>query len=189
MDYSKWPAYIQKRYALQKIELGPGSECSWKPKVGEEKITADRVVDWIYTVLSTLDSKASALMRLNGVLIAAAAFLLGLFGRQGTSILATTHWDALLIMGCALLSATSIGFCLFVVNVSWSFLGRMQAASDGTVTCSDELLWLERARSFRQRMYRVAWWISFIASLAFILEFTSQAYHVLFGGNLLGTCS
>src|SRR5437016_3447274 len=147
MDYSKWPTYIQKRYALQKIQLGPGSDCSWKPKEGEpDTITADKVVEWIYAVLSTLDSKASALMRLNGVLIAAAAFLLGLFGRQGTSILATTHSHALLIMGCALLSATSIGFCLFVVNVSWSFLGRVRAASDGTVNCSDELLWLERAR-------------------------------------------
>jgi hypothetical protein len=189
MDYSKWPPYIQKRYALQKIQLGPSSDCSWKPKVAEETITADRVVEWIYAVLSTLDSKASALMRLNGVLIAAAAFLLGLFGRQGTSILATTRCHALLIMGCALLSATSIGFCLFVVNVSWPFLGRVQAGSDGTVNCSDELLSLERARSFRQRMYRVAWGISLIASLAFILEFISQAYHVLFGSDLLGTCS
>jgi hypothetical protein len=186
MEYSAWPTYIQRRYGIKKIELGKGKTGSYKPDPATENITANEAIEWIYAVLTTLDSKASALMRLNGVQIAAAAFLLGLFGRQGTSILSTTRCDALLIVGCALLSALSIGVCLFVVNVSWPFLGKVEQHADGTIKCSEEILALEKARNFRQRMYRFAWFLSLAASAAFLVEFLAQTYMVLHGTSLFG---
>lgn len=130
-------------------------------------------------MLTTLDAKASALMRLNGVLIAAAAFLLGLFHRQGGSILSTTSFDAVLIIVCALLSAVSITFCLFVVNVSWSFLGKV-TKKDSTFEFANEIKCLDEASNFRQRAYRWAWNISLIASFGFLIEFVWQAAYVIY---------
>ena len=170
---------------MGKIELGAGSTCTYKPDPQNEMVCAKDVVEWIYAVLTTLDSKASALMRLNGVVIAAAAFLLGLFGRQGTTILSTGSVNALLIVGCALLSAMSIFLCLLVVNVSWPLLGRVEKKSDGTVDCSSELVSLEKTRERRQVIYRAAWWVSLAASFLFLIEFAMQTYHVFCG---LSTC-
>src|SRR4029077_12403372 len=142
----------------------------------EKNVRAKDVLDWMYAILTTLDSKASALMRLNGVLIAAAAFLLGLFGRQGGTILSTHKVEALVITTSALLSAIAIFLCLFVVNVSWPFLGK---TGDGPIfTCEEEVSALDKAYKFRQTVYRIAWRISLGASVEFLLEFLWQTIHV-----------
>lgn len=172
MNYSEWPPYVKKKFWLANTQLATPT----KPQSLDT--TAENAVKWLYEVLTTLDSKASALMRLNGVLIAAAAFLLGLFGRQGGTILATGSWDARLIILSALLSACSIFACLFVVNVSWPFLGETKIVDDQTLRCEDEIKRLGCASTFRQIMYRLAWWISFSASIGFLVEFVMQTKHV-----------
>jgi hypothetical protein len=172
MEYNQWPKFVQKRYWLTKFDIGDGEGTSER-----RSVSADNAVKWLYDVLSTLDSKASALMRLNGVLIAAAAFLLGVVGREGTTILATGPFDSRLIIVCALLSAVSIFSCLFVVNVSWPFLGRT-TVSDKGFTCVDEVTSLDKACTFRRRMYRIGWWISLVASLGFLVEFARQTWNV-----------
>lgn len=177
MEFSRWPPFIQRRYALGKIELGPKANARYTATPATEKLTAKEAVEAIYAVLTTLDSKASALMRLNGVVIAAAAFLLGMFGRQGT-ILSTERYDARLVIGCALLSALSISCCLLVVNVSWPFLGMVDR-TDNTFDCGREILELDKARTLRERVYRIAWLLSLIASALFLFEFLIQAWHIL----------
>ena len=179
MQFANWPLFIQRRYALGKIELGPAATAQYKATPASEKVCAKEAVEAIYTVLTTLDSKASALMRLNGVVIAAAAFLLSLFGRQGTTILSTESYDAALVIGCALLSAISVTCCLLVVNVSWPFLGKVDRSEDNTFDCGKEILALDRARNFRERVYRLAWFLSLVASGLFLAEFLVQAWHVL----------
>ena len=179
MKYEEWPEFIRFRHALEKIVIGNGSTASsYVPDPSNENMKAREVVDWIYAVLTTFDSKASALMRLNGVLIAAAAFLLGQYGRA-ENLLSGKPIDALLTIGCALTSALSITCCLFVVNVSWNFLGRVSRSADGAIDCADELRSLEKARNFRQRMYRTAWAVSLFGASAFLLEFILQAIHVV----------
>lgn len=175
---NSWPLYIQRRFALKAaVYKNPASVPSAAPN-GNAKLEVKEVVEWIYEVLTTLDAKASALMRLNGVLIAAAAFLLGLFHRQGGSILSTTSFDAVLIIVCALLSAVSITFCLFVVNVSWPFLGKV-TKENSTFEFANEIKSLDEASNFRQGAYRWAWKISLIASFGFLMEFVWQAAYVI----------
>lgn len=172
------PWYIQCRNALKLAKY----VYSTKDPTGatiSTTLDAKEVVEWIYGVLTTLDAKASALMRLNGVLIAAAAFLLGLFRRQGGSILSTTNLDAILIILCALLSAVSISFCLFVVNVSWPFLGKV-TKNNGSFDFANEIESLSKACSFRQCAYRSAWWISLFASIGFLVEFLWQTAYVIY---------
>jgi hypothetical protein len=171
MDYVKWPGFVQKKYGLTQLHLGDEDEADRK-----RVLVAETAIKWFYEVLTTLDAKASALMRLNGVLIAAAAFLLGVVGRPGT-ILATSSWDSRLVIVCAALSALSMTLCLFVVNVSWSFLGKTVLAGD-TCDAGDEILGLDRACNFRRRMYQFAWSISLAASAGFLLEFLHQAWNV-----------
>jgi hypothetical protein len=179
MEFSNWPLFIQRRHALGKITLGPKPTAQYKATPASETLSAKEALESFYAVLTTLDSKASALMRLNGVVIAAAAFLLGLFGRQGSTILSTQSYDASLVIGCALLSAISITCCLLVVNVSWPFLGKVERSSDDTFDCGKEILALEKARAFRERVYRFAWLLSLVASALFLFEFLIQAWHVL----------
>ena len=171
MDYANWPLFVRKRYWLSKLQLGSPDGAT------THTASAETAIKWLYDVLTTLDTKASALMRLNGVLIAAAAFLLGVVGRQGTTVLATGAADSRLIILCALLSACSIFSCLFVVNVSWPFLGRATLADQG-VDCSEEISSLDAACTFRRRLYRAAWWLSLVASFGFLVEFAHQAWNV-----------
>lgn len=117
VNWNKWPIYVQRKAALEKAKYSDPTKVNASMDDNEE-INAKDVVAWIYSVLTTLDGKASALMRLNGVLIAAAAFLLGLFDQKSETLFLKTNFDVLIIIWSALLSAFSIGLCLLVVNVS-----------------------------------------------------------------------
>jgi hypothetical protein len=185
MEYQAWPLLAKKRFAITQtfFTLSPPTESA--PAEAEEtnpKVCAEVMLKWFYETLTTLDTKSSALMRLNGVLIAACAFLLGLFHvpepTPGTTILSTSHPEAFLIITSAFLSALSIGCCLFVVNVSWPFLGRVVLVN-GKFDCRNEIISLSRACAFRQTMYRAAWVISCIAVLEFVIEFGFQTFHVI----------
>jgi hypothetical protein len=180
MEWERWPLYVQKRYALAKTILKDPATIRCAPLTDNESVGAKDVVDWIYGVLTILDAKASALMRLNGVLIAAAAFLLGLFGRPGGSILSTTSLDAAVIVSLAVLSAFSIFCCLLVVNISWPFLGKVAKNNNGrTFDFADEIDSLDKASRFRQSAYQLAWGISSVASIGFLGEFLKQTVHVI----------
>ena len=178
MEWEKWPVYVQRRYALGKAVMKSPAAVRCDPLTEAESANADDVVGWLYGVLTTLDAKASALMRLAGVLIAAAAFLLGLFRRQGGSILLTSDWNAAFIVMLAFLSAIAIFCCLLVVNISWPFLGRAARKPDRSFEFVDEIKFLDRACTFRQKTYRLAWAISLIASIGFLVEFLLQTVYV-----------
>jgi len=179
MEWEKWPLYVQRRHALATAVLKDPSNVCCAPLTETESIKAKDVVEWIYGVLTTLDAKASALMRLNGVLIAAAAFLLGLFRRQGGSILSTTSLDAAVIVSLALLSTISIFCCLLVVDVGWPFLGKVTKNSNRTFEFAEEIRSLDRVSRFRQSAYQFAWLITLLASIGFLGEFLEQAVHVI----------
>jgi hypothetical protein len=180
MEWEKWPLYVQKRHALAKTVLKDPATVRCAPLTDNEAVAAREVVEWMYGVLTILDAKASALMRLNGVLIAAAAFMLGVFRRPGGSILSTTNWDAAVIVSLASASAFSIFCCLLVVNISWPFLGKVAKNHNSkTFDFADEIDSLDKASRFRQNAYQLAWWISSVASIGFLGEFLKQAVHVI----------
>lgn len=175
MADGQWPEFVRAKWALKSAARVAGPADAAHDMV-DEKIPPGEAVDWIYAVLNTLDTKASALMRLNGVLIAAAAFMLGLFRRD--TILATSGFDAVAVVVAALLSAISMTLCLLVVNVGWHFLGLSRRR--GTkYAFGDEITALSNAMTFRQKAYMAAWKVSVIASAIFLLEFGRQALHII----------
>ena len=178
MSWTVWPDFLKARYALAKSSEATLMGSSYEYAT-DNPLAAKDAIDWAYAVLTTLDAKASALMRLNGVLIAAAAFMLGLFRRTGGTILSTTKYDATLIVSAAFLSAVSIFCCLFVVNVSWKFLGEVKA-NGALYTFEAEIRRLYKAISFRQRAYRIAWFISLVAAAAFLVEFAWQTAYIVY---------
>jgi hypothetical protein len=184
MEYKIWPMFAQKRFALSQTfftRFPPDDSAASEVRETNPKVCAEVVLKWFYETLTTLDTKSSALMRLNGVLIAASAFLLGLFHTPdtpaGTTILSTSPPEALILITAAFLSAVSIFLCLFVVNVRWKFLGRIEH-KDGKFDCEYEIVSLDKACTFRQIMYRAAWGVSFFAVVGFVLEFALQTFHV-----------
>jgi hypothetical protein len=169
-----WDDYVRRKSALKETPEGGIGPTAFDVS----KVKASEAVDWHYQVLTVLDTKASALMRLNGVMLAAAAFLLAAFGRQAESIMSAKGLDASIVAITALLSALSIALCLFVVNVKWNFLGKAEETS-GSFSFSRELTALSDASKFRQRVYRTAWWISLVGVVAFALEFARQAIYIV----------
>lgn len=174
MADGQWPDFVRAKWALKSAaRVAAPAEAAHDS--ADEKIPPGEAVDWIYAVLSMLDAKASALMRLNGVLIAAAAFMLGLFKRD--TILATSGFDAIAVVFAALLSAVSMTLCLLVVNVGWHFLGL--ARRRGTkFSFGDEIAALSKALASRQGAYMAAWKVSLVASAIFLAEFCRQALHI-----------
>jgi hypothetical protein len=188
MNYNEWPVYVRKRFALNRTLIGENV-----PPVDPREpaqVSAGSVVEWLYGLLGVLDGKASALMRLNGVLIAAAAFLLGLFGRGEKTLLEVTPMHAILIVLSAAGSALSIFACLWVVNVSWPFLHKVPVPDKESVArsdCKQEIIGLAKACLHRACAYRCAWGVSLVASAMFVFEFMWQAIFVLSnGGQLVG---
>jgi hypothetical protein len=75
----------------------------------------------------------------------------------------------------AWVSAVSITLCLLVVNVRWTFLGKVKEDLDFKV----EIDSLDKESTFRQCAYRSAWWISLFASIGFLAEFLWQTAYVI----------
>ena len=145
---------------------------------GTASVKPDEALKWIYELLSAMDSKASALMRLNGVMLAAAAFLLSAQG-AGT-VLHAAKWDQVAVAATAALSALSILLCLYVVNVSWYFLGRV-SDSGGKMDYTTEFKSLQNTAKLRQMVYRLAWKVSLVAALVFVVQFAHQALYIIWG--------
>jgi hypothetical protein len=174
-DYTPWyecKGYVFRRHMLAKASLSNGrivaSACE-----ATKAVDCSEALSWIYELLSALDSKASALMRLNGVMLAAAAFLLTMHGSAYQSVLRVTNIDVGIISGTAALCSFSILLCLLVVNVKWYFLGKVTENGE-QLDYTDEFQMLQRVAKSRQTYYRIAWEVSRVAAVLFVVEFARQ---------------
>lgn len=168
---SNWKEYLQKKALL---ERGEGS-IEWGAST-HDNVTAKQAIEWVYSVLTVLDAKASALMRLNGVLIAAAAFMLAQY-KSPSTLMANASWHPILVAIAALLSAISITCCLYVVSVSWNFLGKVKVGDLNSYSSEVEALVLTMI--WRQRVYRFAWLFSLVAAGLFLTELGVQTVHII----------
>jgi hypothetical protein len=112
------------------------------------------IKDHFYNTLTTLDSKASALMAFDGILIAAATFAVP------TAFSDFWRWTLFAVIVVALIAA---GFCLAVAQVSYSFLGKVEIlpGPPRALNFSEELKALSIAVKRRTTFYRIAWRLSF----------------------------
>lgn len=124
------------------------------------------IKDHFYNTLTTLDSKASALMAFDGILIAAATFAVP------TAFSDLWRWMLFAVIVVALIAA---GFCLGVAKVSYPFLGKVRIASGAAraLDFSEELSALDIAVKRRTTFYRIAWSLSFgtviLSPIAFVI--------------------
>jgi len=123
------------------------------------------IKECFYSNLTVLDTKASALMAFDGILIAVASFTVqagGVFEKQPVV--------PLIVIITALIAA---GLCLFVAQISYPFLGKVviKPGTPGTLDCTDELNALHGAVDWRTGFYRIAWVLSLIAIALFLIMF------------------
>lgn len=131
-----------------------GSDINEKVRVLEGNGDAKSTIKAIYGFLGILDSKASALMRYNGIILAVVALMV----RSGQELPAITY----VIVYTTL---ASILACLLVVGVFWRFLEFVGADLDG------ELNVIRRVLIMREAAYQVAWWLAVIVSILLIIHF------------------
>jgi hypothetical protein len=154
----------QRALAIARIQTGSGA--------AEDKA---RVVAWdrLNSMLSTLDSKTSVLLRFNAIVVAALAYVLVIAPTEpfmGTN--ATVRLVGQLIGHASLLvSVVSCGFAFPVINVQWDFFGmRIDRPTDGESPFDDAAL----ARmgdlvAHRTRLYSWAWRLAIIGGIGFAI--------------------
>ena len=124
---------------------------------GDGTKDSKRSLTAIYTFFGILDSKASALMRFNGIILAVIALIL----RSKGTVPAITYVVVYMTLA-------SILACLLVVGVFWRFL---EWVGSGTNALNDELHVIRRVLVMREAAYQVAWWLAGVVSILLIIHF------------------
>ena len=134
--------------------------------------TPEKTIKAIYLLLGILDTKASALMRFNGIILAVIALML-----RDSKQMPPISFYVILYMTLA-----SIIACLVVVGIFWRFYEFVDAAPEGFPAqnreqeqarlLARELIMLRRVLRLREAAYQIAWWLAGIVSVLLILNFT-----------------
>jgi hypothetical protein len=134
-----------------------------------------RVAAWdrLFAMLNALDSKTSALLRFNAIVVAALAYLVVVSGinpfAQSKPLIKT--------MGFAvghvslLLSVASCGFAFPVIGVARGFFDAEPGLDDGVVARLAGLV------AHRTRLYGWAWWLAVAGGLGFALLVALATIH------------
>ena len=154
----------QQALAIARIQTGSG--------VAEDKA---RVMAWdrLNSMLSTLDSKTSVLLRFNAIVVAALAYVLVIAPTEpfmGTN--PTVRFVGQLIGHASLLvSVMSCGFAFPVINVQWEFFGmRIDRPTDGESPFDDAALArMGDLATHRIRLYSWAWRLAVVGGIGFAI--------------------
>jgi hypothetical protein len=114
-------------------------------------------IDWLYSILTILDTKAAALLSFDALILAAASLM---YDKMSDVLFA--KWLSLLLIVVSLLAAI---LSLIVAKMSYSFLGKIIV---GDLNNTREINSLEEVTEFRTRMLVSAWWLSMISVCVFI---------------------
>ena len=162
----------QQALDLARMETGQGSP--------EDKT---RVIAWdrLYSLLSTLDSKTSVLLRFNAIVVAALAYVTVVrgvdpFAGANSTVTMLGIWIS---HASLLASAASCGFAFPVINVEWSFLGgRIGEVAGGDLAFDDAAL--ERLGALvahRTRLYSWAWRLAVAGGAGFAILVALATIH------------
>jgi hypothetical protein len=126
---------------------------------------ATKVIAQLYPILTTLDGKANGLLRVNSLFLTVVLAIFGWirFGTSGVSFQPILYPLAAVVL--ATLGVSSL-FCMWIVKVSWPFLGRASKNETGGYAFDKEIASLARAANWRTVYYRVAWFLALIGFLA-----------------------
>ena len=154
----------QQALAIARIQAGSGAV--------EDKA---RIVAWdrLNSMLSTLDSKTSVLLRFNAIVVAALAYVLVIAPSEpvmGTN--ATVKLMGQLVgHGSLLASVVSCGFAFPVINVQWDFFGmRLDRSVDAESVFDDAALQRQGDLvAWRTRLYSWAWRLAVVGGIGFAI--------------------
>jgi hypothetical protein len=124
----------------------------------EEKNRAK--VQFYYTHLSVVDSKASVLLRVNAIYIAVISFIFSGIHKDNGTTSEFPHWFILAGLAALLLTFTSTALGLSVVRLHWFNLADMDRIDTNDVKIIDRKIGII---DFRTRIYRLAWIISLVS--------------------------
>lgn len=152
----------EQAMAFARIEAGERSP--------EEKL---RLLAWdrLYSLLSTLDSKTSVLLRFNAIVVAALAYVTvvrGVDPLMGNNAMMVTV-GAWIGHASLIVSAASCGLAFPVINVEWRFAGgRLEDVAGGPLTLDDPaLLRLGALVARRTLLYAWAWRLAVLGGVGF----------------------
>lgn len=121
-----------------------------------------KIIDKLYQILTTLDAKANGLLRVNSLFLTILIALVG-WAKSGRSSVAPGWYLASYIdIGGLGISAF---LCMFVVMVSWKFLGKAEKTTkngETTYTFKEEIDALAGAAMRRTACYQTAWLLTLI---------------------------
>lgn len=154
----------QQALAIARIQAGQGA--------AEDKA---RVMAWdrLNSMLSTLDSKTSVLLRFNAIVVAALAYVLIISPTE--PVMGTNATVKLLGQivghGSLLASVVSCGFAFPVINVQWDFFGmRIDRPLDSESPFDDAALQrLGDLVAWRTRLYSWAWRLAVVGGIGFAI--------------------
>ena len=154
----------QQALAIARIQAGSGA--------AEDRA---RVMAWdrLNSMLSTLDSKTSVLLRFNAIVVAALAYVLVIAPSEpvmGTNAIVKLMGQ-LIGHGSLLASVVSCGFAFPVINVQWDFFGmRIDRPLDGESAFDDAALQrLGDLVAWRTRLYSWAWRLAVAGGIGFAI--------------------
>jgi len=154
----------QQALAIARIQAGSGA--------AEDRA---RVMAWdrLNSMLSTLDSKTSVLLRFNAIVVAALAYVLVIAPSEpvmGTNAIVKLMGQ-IVGHGSLLASVVSCGFAFPVINVQWDFFGmRIDRPTEAQSPFDDAAL----ARmgdlvAHRTRLYSWAWRLAVVGGIGFAI--------------------
>jgi hypothetical protein len=147
-------AILQKYVQMLQVSARAGAPA---PPTGTP--TEKERIDWLYSILTILDTKAGALLAFDGLLLAAASFMYEKMSENMALL-------KVLALGLILVALLAALLCLLVAQMSYSFLGRITV---GTLDNTAEINELERVAEQRTKYLWVAWGVSVGAVLFFML--------------------
>ncbi len=152
----------QQALAIARIQAGSGA--------ADDKA---RVMAWdrLNSMLSTLDSKTSVLLRFNAIVVAALAYVLVIAPSEpvmGTNAIVRLMGQ-IVGHGSLLASVVSCGFAFPVINVQWEFFGmRIDRPLDTESPFDDAALQrLGDLVAWRTRLYSWAWRLAVVGGIGF----------------------
>jgi len=138
----------------------------------------NKVVQWLYRILDTLDSKTSHLVSFSSMLLAAQTFL-------GTRLLQDTKsplWMKITDLLLLLVPLTTAVYSLGVFNVTWQFFGKVRGENDhdyNQARVEEELRLLATVSDERFQVHRLSLWTCRLSVLAFVATLVLELLVVL----------
>lgn len=148
---------------------------AWKTGAGElepkllalDAADAGKALDRSFSLLNILDTKATGLLSVNGLLAAFLTVFIAFYKDPARSD--GSHLVLTLASGQLFILIVSALFCFAIVRMNWEFLRDIKVGSDKKVDATDELKAVCIVVGERTFMFQFAWWLTLISLFVLLI--------------------